>query len=108
MVLYVDPIVVKIMLHITEFAHMFSEETFIFFNKQMKGNKREIIQFGVPLFQSTTEGESKYPFLRIVPNFLFLSTFDACFNSVFQLRSDSSVLIYETHQNLSIDISWHG
>ncbi|KAG6512989.1 hypothetical protein ZIOFF_031135 [Zingiber officinale] len=35
-----------------------SGETFIFFNKQMKGNKREIIQFGVPLFQPTTEGES--------------------------------------------------
>ncbi|CAL9185974.1 unnamed protein product [Musa hybrid cultivar] len=32
-----------------------SGETFIFFNKQMKGNKREIIQLGVPLFQSTTE-----------------------------------------------------
>ncbi|XP_042468242.1 uncharacterized protein LOC122051275 isoform X2 [Zingiber officinale] len=32
-----------------------SGETFIFFNKQMKGNKREIIQFGIPLFQPTTE-----------------------------------------------------
>ncbi|XP_074590315.1 RNA demethylase ALKBH10B-like [Curcuma longa] len=32
-----------------------SGETFIFFNKQVKGNKREIIQFGVPLFQSATE-----------------------------------------------------
>ncbi|AQK93086.1 oxidoreductase 2OG-Fe(II) oxygenase family protein [Zea mays] len=32
-----------------------SGETFIFFNKQMKGNKREIIQLGVPLFQPTTE-----------------------------------------------------
>ncbi|THU68582.1 hypothetical protein C4D60_Mb08t05400 [Musa balbisiana] len=32
-----------------------SGETFIFFNKQMKGNKREIIQLGVPLFQSTTK-----------------------------------------------------
>ncbi|KAJ8503898.1 hypothetical protein OPV22_004784 [Ensete ventricosum] len=30
-------------------------ETYIFFNKEMKGNKREIIQLGVPLFQSTTE-----------------------------------------------------
>uniref|UniRef100_M8BDY3 Uncharacterized protein n=1 Tax=Aegilops tauschii TaxID=37682 RepID=M8BDY3_AEGTA len=30
-------------------------ETFIFFNKQIKGNKREIIQLGVPLFQHTTE-----------------------------------------------------
>ncbi|XP_074557934.1 RNA demethylase ALKBH10B-like [Curcuma longa] len=32
-----------------------SGETFIFFNKQMKGNKREIIQFGIPLFQPTSE-----------------------------------------------------
>ncbi|XP_072984853.1 RNA demethylase ALKBH10B-like [Typha latifolia] len=32
-----------------------SGETFIFFNKQMKGNKREIIQLGVPLFQPTSE-----------------------------------------------------
>nr|CAD1829475.1 unnamed protein product [Ananas comosus var. bracteatus] len=32
-----------------------SGETFIFFNKQMKGNKREIIQLGVPLFQPTNE-----------------------------------------------------
>lgn len=31
-----------------------SGETFIFFNKQIKGNKREIIQLGVPLFQPTT------------------------------------------------------
>ncbi|KAG6508756.1 hypothetical protein ZIOFF_034137 [Zingiber officinale] len=30
-------------------------ETYIFFNKQIKGNKREIIQLGVPLFQSATE-----------------------------------------------------
>ncbi|KAJ0979658.1 hypothetical protein J5N97_015132 [Dioscorea zingiberensis] len=28
-----------------------SGETFIFFNKQVKGNKREIIQLGIPLFQ---------------------------------------------------------
>ncbi|CAL9096338.1 unnamed protein product [Musa textilis] len=33
-------------------------ETYIFFNKEMKGNKREIIQLGVPLFQSTTEAAS--------------------------------------------------
>ncbi|XP_039801066.1 RNA demethylase ALKBH10B-like isoform X1 [Panicum virgatum] len=32
-----------------------SGDTFIFFNKQIKGNKREIIQLGVPLFQPTTE-----------------------------------------------------
>ncbi|CAL4900662.1 unnamed protein product [Urochloa decumbens] len=32
-----------------------SGETFIFFNKQIKGNKREIVQLGVPLFQPTTE-----------------------------------------------------
>ncbi|WOL03204.1 hypothetical protein Cni_G11924 [Canna indica] len=32
-----------------------SGETFIFFNKEVKGNKREIIQLGVPLFQSATE-----------------------------------------------------
>ncbi|KAG8085514.1 hypothetical protein GUJ93_ZPchr0010g8964 [Zizania palustris] len=32
-----------------------SGETFIFFNKQIKGNKREIIQLGVPLFQPTTD-----------------------------------------------------
>lgn len=35
-----------------------SGETFIFFNKQMKGNKREIIQLGVPLFQPTNEEAS--------------------------------------------------
>lgn len=32
-----------------------SGETFIYFNKQIKGNKREIIQLGVPLFQSTKD-----------------------------------------------------
>lgn len=32
-----------------------SGETFTFFNKQMKGNKREIIQLGVPLFQPPKE-----------------------------------------------------
>ncbi|KAG0501132.1 hypothetical protein HPP92_001204 [Vanilla planifolia] len=35
-----------------------SGETFIFFNKQMKGNKREILQLGVPLFQQTNEEAS--------------------------------------------------
>ncbi|XP_010905740.1 RNA demethylase ALKBH10B [Elaeis guineensis] len=35
-----------------------SGETFIFFNKQMKGNKREILQLGVPLFQPTNEAAS--------------------------------------------------
>lgn len=29
---------------------MYIGETFILFNKQMKGNKRELIQFGVPIF----------------------------------------------------------
>ncbi|KAJ3676323.1 hypothetical protein LUZ60_003735 [Juncus effusus] len=32
-----------------------SGETYIFFNKEMKGNKREILQLGVPLFQPTTD-----------------------------------------------------
>ncbi|PKA62288.1 alkylated DNA repair protein alkB like 5 [Apostasia shenzhenica] len=32
-----------------------SGATFIFFNKQLKGNKREIVQLGVPLFQTTKE-----------------------------------------------------
>ncbi|WOL16397.1 hypothetical protein Cni_G25184 [Canna indica] len=32
-----------------------SGETFILFNKEVKGNKREIIQLGTPLFQSATE-----------------------------------------------------
>ncbi|XP_038988648.1 RNA demethylase ALKBH10B-like [Phoenix dactylifera] len=35
-----------------------SGETFIFFNKQIKGNKREILQLGVPLFQPTNEEAS--------------------------------------------------
>ncbi|KAF5447394.1 hypothetical protein F2P56_032949, partial [Juglans regia] len=32
-----------------------SGETFILFNKQMKGNKRELIQFGIPIFGQITE-----------------------------------------------------
>ncbi|KAL2320915.1 hypothetical protein Fmac_029884 [Flemingia macrophylla] len=32
-----------------------SGETFILFNKQMKGNKRELIQFGVPIFGQITD-----------------------------------------------------
>jgi len=30
-------------------------ETFILFNKQMKGNKRELIQLGVPIFGQIKE-----------------------------------------------------
>lgn len=36
----------------------FSGETFMFFNKQLKGNKREVIQLGAPIFQSTKEEET--------------------------------------------------
>jgi hypothetical protein len=43
-------------------------ETFIFFNKQIKGNKREIIQLGVPLFQPTTE-EANCMFRRLSTSF---------------------------------------
>ncbi|CAL1362089.1 unnamed protein product [Linum trigynum] len=32
-----------------------SGDTFILFNKQMKGNKRELIQFGVPIFEHIKE-----------------------------------------------------
>lgn len=35
-----------------------SGHTFIYFNKQMKGNKREIIQLGAPIFQPTKEDAS--------------------------------------------------
>ncbi|KAH7676894.1 Clavaminate synthase-like protein [Dioscorea alata] len=35
-----------------------SGETFIFFNKQVKGNKREIIQLGIPLFQPIKQDAS--------------------------------------------------
>lgn len=37
------------------FDVFYSGETFISFNKQMKGSKREIIQLGVPLFQPTKD-----------------------------------------------------
>lgn len=37
-------------LHLSGRKGDLSGETFIFFNKQMKGNKREIIQMGVPIF----------------------------------------------------------
>lgn len=30
-------------------------ETFILFNKQMKGNKRELVQFGIPIFGQIKE-----------------------------------------------------
>ncbi|CAN0892661.1 RNA demethylase ALKBH10B, partial [Linum grandiflorum] len=33
-------------------------DTFILFNKQMKGNKRELIQFGVPIFEHIKEDAS--------------------------------------------------
>ncbi|KAJ9696302.1 hypothetical protein PVL29_008502 [Vitis rotundifolia] len=33
-----------------------SGETFILYNKQIKGNKRELIQFGVPIFGQISEG----------------------------------------------------
>ncbi|CAN0890180.1 RNA demethylase ALKBH10B [Linum grandiflorum] len=35
-----------------------SGDTFILFNKQMKGNKRELIQFGVPIFEHIKEDAS--------------------------------------------------
>lgn len=31
-------------------------ETFILYNQQTKGNKRELIQFGVPIFERIKEG----------------------------------------------------
>lgn len=42
-------------LHLAGRRGELSGETFILFNEQMKGNKREIIQLGVPLFQPTNE-----------------------------------------------------
>ncbi|CAA7400047.1 unnamed protein product [Spirodela intermedia] len=37
-----------------------SGHTFIYFNKQLKGNKREIIQLGAPIFQPTKEDASSH------------------------------------------------
>lgn len=34
---------------------MIAGDTFILFNKQMKGNRRELIQFGVPIFRHIKE-----------------------------------------------------
>lgn len=39
-------------------------ETFILYNKQIKGNKRELIQFGVPIFGQISEG-CKHQFNKI-------------------------------------------
>lgn len=42
-------------------------ETFILFNKQMKGNKREMIQLGVPIFgQIKEDAKSKDKITEIV------------------------------------------
>ncbi|XP_078446611.1 RNA demethylase ALKBH10B-like [Wolffia australiana] len=37
-----------------------SGSTFIYFNQQLKGNKREIIQLGTPIFQPTTDDPSSH------------------------------------------------
>jgi hypothetical protein len=60
------PCPVRCLLYICFFSNL--GETFIFFNKQMKGNKREIIQPGVPLFQPTTE-EANCMFRRLSASF---------------------------------------
>lgn len=51
-------------------------ETFILFNKQMKGNKRELIQLGVPIFgQIREDAKSKYTTIQrssqIIVDFLY-------------------------------------
>ncbi|CAN1855292.1 RNA demethylase ALKBH10B, partial [Linum perenne] len=38
-------------------------DTFILFNKQMKGNKRELIQFGVPIFEHIKEDANNQTFV---------------------------------------------
>lgn len=40
---------------LTDSPCMHIGETFILFNKQMKGNKRELIQLGVPIFGQIKE-----------------------------------------------------
>ncbi|XP_027097315.1 RNA demethylase ALKBH10B [Coffea arabica] len=44
-----------------------SGETFILYNQQMKGNKREMIQLGVPVFGQINEATSKCPKSHIEP-----------------------------------------
>ncbi|KAL5995829.1 hypothetical protein ACLOJK_025900 [Asimina triloba] len=45
-----------------------SGETFMFFNKQLKGNKREIIQLGVPIFGPVKEDTTSY--IESIPSIL--------------------------------------
>ncbi|XP_022727815.1 uncharacterized protein LOC111283493 [Durio zibethinus] len=44
-----------------------SGETFILFNKQIKGNKRELIQLGVPIFEHITEQPTSNNQVNIEP-----------------------------------------
>ena len=43
-----------------------SGDTYILFNKQLKGNKKEVIQLGVPKFQPTTEESTSMSQLVII------------------------------------------
>lgn len=45
-----------------------SGETFILYNKQIKGNKRELIQFGVPIFGQISEGCNGEPIPALLQN----------------------------------------
>lgn len=47
--------IVYILKNTNKFSCMDVGETFILFNKQMKGNKRELIQLGVPIFGQIKE-----------------------------------------------------
>jgi hypothetical protein len=38
--------------------HQLSGETFVLFNKNTKGTKRELLQLGVPIFGNTTDEHS--------------------------------------------------
>lgn len=43
------------------YVYLESGETFILYNQQLKGSKRELIQLGVPIFGQIKEGSaSKY------------------------------------------------
>lgn len=58
------------------FLFMNIGETFILFNQQMKGNRRELIQFGVPIFghikeEATSNSQIGKTYFLILLDFIF-------------------------------------
>lgn len=75
-------------------------ETFILFNKQIKGNRRELIQFGIPIFGQIKEEAASKSLIQFIKFGIRILKITVAFHAVminYQRNFNSTFCLYRQH-----------